>query len=175
MSPEKVLPDGSKLASASPDSNLVKSVAGVQKLGSGAAKGWLGRIWDVVKGYGRSIASTVSEWFLGGNWESATLPEKLAMLKTGGIHTLEIAAIAYLVYKIRGWLFPQLKLAWKNLMSGDAIAKCTFNDNKGNSYICWFDKKKMQWLLKYDRGIKALVHKDDLFVSEDNADSFYAT
>jgi len=128
-----------------------------------------------VKGYGRSIASTVSEWFLGGDWETATLPEKLAMLKTGGIHTLEIAAIAYLVYKIRGWLFPQLKLAWKNLMSGDALAKCTFNDNKGNSYICWFDKKKMQWLLKYDRGVKALVHKDDLFVLEDNADSFFAT
>ena len=59
-----------------------------------------------MKGYGRSITSTVSEWFLGGNWETATLPEKLAMLKTGGIHTLEIAAIAYLVYKIRGWLFP---------------------------------------------------------------------
>lgn len=129
----------------------------------------------MIKGYWRSIVDTVSEWFLGGKWEGASLSEKLSMLATGGIHALEIVAIAYLVYKIREWLFPQLKLAWKNLMSGKDLARCAFNDNSGNFYLCWFDKNEMKWQVKYDRGAKALLHKNDLFMPKDEADAFFAT
>ena len=33
----------------------------------------------------------------------------------------------------------------------------------------------MEWQIKYDRGAKALLHKDDLFMAKDDADSFFAT
>lgn len=168
--PEKIMPDGSKLPVVDVGSNLAKSIAGVKQLSSGKDKGWLSRTWDVVKGYWHSITDAVSEWFWGGKWEDASLLEKLNMLKTGGVHALQLVAIAYIVYKIRGWLFPQLKLAWKNLMSGDALAKCTFDDTDGNSYMCWFDKDTMTWQVKHNRGVKALVHSDDVFMTKEEAD-----
>ena len=106
MTPEKVMPDGSQLPQVAPDSNLVGTIAGTEKLSSGKAKGWLGRVWDVVKGRWKSLVDTVSEWFIGGKWEGASVEDKFKMLGTGGLHTLELVAIAYIVYKIRGWLFP---------------------------------------------------------------------
>lgn len=173
--PEKIMPDGSRLVVPASNTNLVKSIAGKEQLSTGKSKGWLGRVWDVAVGYFRSMKDTVVEWFLGGKWEGASAKEKLNMVATGGLHTLELVAIAYLVYKIRSWLFPQLKLAYKNIMSGKELAKCTFNDNKGNSYLCWFDKSKMKWQVKYDRGVKALLHRNDLFMTDDEIDAFFAT
>lgn len=175
MTPEKVMPDGSQLLQVAPDSNLVGTIAGTEKFSSGKAKGWLGRVWDVVKGRWKSLVDAVSEWFIGGKWEGASVEDKFKMLGTGGLHTLELVAIAYIVYKIRGWLFPQLKLAWKNLMSHNELARCKFSDTDGNGYLCWFDKRKMRWQVKHDRGIKALFHKDDLFMTHDEEDAFFAT
>ena len=60
-------------------------------------------------------------------------------------------------------------------MSGKALAKCTFDDTNGNSYLCWFDKDLLIWQIKYDRGIKAIMHVDDVFMTKEEADSFFST
>lgn len=33
----------------------------------------------------------------------------------------------------------------------------------------------MEWHVKYNRGAKALLHADDVFMSKDEADAFFAT
>ena len=60
-------------------------------------------------------------------------------------------------------------------MSHNELARCKFSDTDGTGYLCWFDKRKMRWQVKHDRGIKTLFHKDDLFMTHDEEDAFFAT
>lgn len=173
--PDKIMPDGSVLPMPVKNSNLVNAIAGTEEIITGKEKSWINRVWDVVKIYFNRMQKKISSLFFGGEWDSANTSEKLAMLKTGGIHTLELIAIAYIVYKIRNWLFPQLKLAWKNIKSSSDLARCKFSDTNGTDYLCWFDKKKMQWQVKYNRGILTLIHKNDVFMTHAEEDAFFKT